>query len=90
MKKSKLLVFVLIAAAIAGQDFVGTQALADAVKKSLPARMRDDDATDAARRVFQALRIAVNDDLGELERALDAAEEVLGEGGRLAVDISFA
>ncbi len=36
-------------------------------------------------RVFQALRIAVNDELGELERGLDAAIELLRPGGRLAV-----
>ena len=38
--------------------------------------------------VFQALRIAVNDELGELERALPAATELLNREGRLAV-ISF-
>lgn len=41
-----------------------------------------------ATRVFQALRIAVNDELGELRRGLSGAEQVLAEGGRLAV-VSF-
>lgn len=41
-----------------------------------------------ATRVFQALRIAVNDELGELERGLEAAIEHVGPGGRMAV-ISF-
>jgi 16S rRNA (cytosine1402-N4)-methyltransferase len=40
---------------------------------------------DPATRTFQALRIYVNDELGELERALEAAETLLGPGGRLVV-----
>jgi 16S rRNA (cytosine1402-N4)-methyltransferase len=43
---------------------------------------------DAATRTFQALRIAVNDELGALERGLEAAERLLGPGGRLVV-VSF-
>lgn len=43
---------------------------------------------DPATRTFQALRMAVNDEVGELERALDAAEKLLHPGGRLAV-VSF-
>lgn len=44
--------------------------------------------TDPATKTFQAIRIHVNDELGELERGLDAAEILLAPGGRLAV-VSF-
>ena len=43
---------------------------------------------DPATRTFQALRMAVNDELGELERGLAAAEALLRPGGRLVV-VSF-
>jgi 16S rRNA (cytosine1402-N4)-methyltransferase len=43
------------------------------------------DQIHPATRVFQALRIYVNDELGELEMALAAAESLLREGGRLVV-----
>jgi 16S rRNA (cytosine1402-N4)-methyltransferase len=46
------------------------------------------DGIDPATRTFQALRIYVNDELGELERGLLAAERLLTPGGRLAV-VSF-
>jgi len=62
-----------------------TRQLADIVAASQP---RPDPHKHAATRVFQAIRIAVNDELGELEQALAGAFEVLIPGGRLAV-ISF-
>jgi 16S rRNA (cytosine1402-N4)-methyltransferase len=43
------------------------------------------DHINPATRIFQALRIYVNDELGELEMALSAAEAILPEGGRLVV-----
>lgn len=46
---------------------------------------RSKDGIDPATRTFQGLRIHVNDELGELERGLDAAEAVLAPGGRLVV-----
>jgi 16S rRNA (cytosine1402-N4)-methyltransferase len=61
--------------------------LVDVVKSAIPAPARFGDG-HPAKRVFQALRIAVNDELGALERALPSALEALRPGGRLAV-ISF-
>jgi 16S rRNA (cytosine1402-N4)-methyltransferase len=49
---------------------------------------RSADGIDPATRTFQALRLHVNDEMGELERALEAAEELLLPGGRLVV-VSF-
>jgi 16S rRNA (cytosine1402-N4)-methyltransferase len=49
---------------------------------------KSSDPKHPATRTFQALRLYVNDELGELERALNAAERILKAGGRLAV-VSF-
>jgi 16S rRNA (cytosine1402-N4)-methyltransferase len=62
-----------------------TAALAQIVRSVVPGSR---DGIDPATRTFQALRIAVNDELGELERGLAAAERLLKAGGRLAV-VSF-
>jgi 16S rRNA (cytosine1402-N4)-methyltransferase len=64
-----------------------TGELVDVVRASIPAPARFGDG-HPAKRVFQALRIAVNEELAALEAALPAALELLRPGGRLAV-ISF-
>jgi 16S rRNA (cytosine1402-N4)-methyltransferase len=61
-----------------------TGELVELIRSAIPAPARFGDG-HPAKRVFQALRIAVNDELGELEEALPAAFEMLRPGGRLAV-----
>ncbi len=69
------------------RSFERTGELVDTIKAAIPAPARFGDG-HPAKRVFQALRIAVNDELGALESALPSALELLRPGGRLAV-ISF-
>ncbi|MGF7161344.1 16S rRNA (cytosine1402-N4)-methyltransferase [Rhodoligotrophos appendicifer] len=64
-----------------------TVQLAEIVERALGGR-RPQDRIHPATRTFQALRIFVNDELGELARGLGAAERLLRPGGRLAV-VSF-
>ena len=66
------------------QPFERTGELVELIRASIPAPARFGDG-HPAKRVFQALRIAVNDELGELERALPPAVDMLRSGGRLAV-----
>ena len=68
------------------KKFQTTQDLADVVRSAVPKKTSD--KIDPATRTFQALRIAVNDELGELDRALEASENILEDGGRLVV-VSF-
>ncbi len=64
-----------------------TGELVEAIKAAIPAAARRT-GPHPARRTFQALRIAVNDELGVLERALQDAVDLLAPGGRVVV-ISF-
>jgi len=70
---------------LAGRPFQTTLALAEVIRKSVP---RGPSGMDGATRSFQALRIRVNDELGEIERGLAAALSLLAPGGRLVV-VSF-
>jgi 16S rRNA (cytosine1402-N4)-methyltransferase len=69
------------------QPFERTGELVETIRAAIPAPARFGDG-HPAKRVFQALRIAVNDELGQLEEALPAAVEMLRPAGRIAV-ISF-
>jgi 16S rRNA (cytosine1402-N4)-methyltransferase len=64
------------------QPIETTRQLADLVASLI---RQEPNAIHPATRVFQGLRIAVNDELGELVRALHAAERILKPGGRLVV-----
>lgn len=64
-----------------------TGQLAELIRSAMPAKARRE-KQHPAKRSFQAVRIAVNDELGEVERLLDSALDALKPGGRLAV-ISF-
>ncbi|VTZ48632.1 S-adenosyl-dependent methyltransferase activity on membrane-located substrates [Methylocella tundrae] len=66
----------------AKEPFVSTAALAGMIARVVPGKPGD---IHPATRSFQALRIAVNDELGELVAALSAAEGVLKPGGKLIV-----
>ncbi|MDO4395198.1 MAG: 16S rRNA (cytosine(1402)-N(4))-methyltransferase RsmH, partial [Clostridia bacterium] len=61
--------------------------LVDIIKSAIPAKARRD-GPHPAKRTFQAIRIEVNDELGQLEKAIEDFCDVLNPGGRLCV-ISF-
>ena len=72
-----------------GSAILRTSQLAEIVRGVVPrTRNKGREGIDPATRTFQALRIHVNDELGELDRGLEAAERLLHPGGRLAI-VSF-
>jgi 16S rRNA (cytosine1402-N4)-methyltransferase len=62
-----------------------TGQLVSIIDASIPKQMREKDGSHPARRSFQALRIAVNDELAPLARSLEDVVGLLHPGGRLAV-----
>ncbi len=70
--------------ALAGRSFATTSALGEAIRQALP-RLTRDEAGLSVRRVFQALRIAVNDEFSALTTLLLQLPKVLNPGGRVAV-----
>ncbi len=75
-------------AIVAARPVATTAELADIVSRAAQGPAAQRYAIHPATRTFQALRIHVNDELGELERGLEAATRVLGDKGRL-VAVSF-
>jgi 16S rRNA (cytosine1402-N4)-methyltransferase len=61
-----------------------TGELVRVIKAAIPASARRE-GPHPAKRTFQAIRIEVNDELGQIERAVDAFADVLKPGGRMAV-----
>jgi 16S rRNA (cytosine1402-N4)-methyltransferase len=66
------------------EPFSGSARLVELIRTSIPAAARRTGG-HPAKRTFQALRIEVNDELGALRRALPAAIEAIGVGGRVVV-----
>jgi len=73
-----------LAVALAERSFATTIALAQAIRDASP-RLKKDDANLTVRRVFQALRIAVNDEFSALDTLLRMLPGCLAPAGRVAI-----
>ncbi len=67
----------------AEQPFAGTKDLSEVISNAVPAHARRD--KHPAKRSFQAIRIAVNDELGALETLLDQLPDLVKDGGRICI-----
>lgn len=74
----------LLAQRLAGQTFALTTELATAIRVALP-NVSEDEREKSVRRVFQALRIAVNEEFTALDTLLRHLPECLNPGGRVAI-----
>jgi len=75
----------LLATALAGKHFATTRAFAEAVRRALPGSVLDEERENTIRRVFQALRIAVNEEFTALGMFLRNLPTCLTAGGRVAI-----
>lgn len=75
----------ILGLALAGRHIERTKELAALVKSALPRSVGEEDADATVRRVFQALRIEVNDEFGALDTWLRSLPNCLKSGGRVAV-----
>jgi 16S rRNA (cytosine1402-N4)-methyltransferase len=75
----------VLAGVLAGHTFSTTTALAYVIRRALQRKATGDEIEDSVRRVFQALRIAVNDELSALDSFLRNLPSCLNPGGRAAV-----
>ena len=74
-----------LAGALAGQVFPTTTALTKAIRSALLRKVMDNEIDNSIRRVFQALRIAVNDEFSALDSFLRNLSGCLNQGGRVAI-----
>jgi 16S rRNA (cytosine1402-N4)-methyltransferase len=75
----------LLAQALSGKDLSTTTQLAAAIRSALPSRVEEDERDSTVRRVFQALRIAVNEEFSVLDTFLRQLPTCLLPGGRVVI-----
>jgi 16S rRNA (cytosine1402-N4)-methyltransferase len=75
----------ILAQALAGTDQATTRAFAASIRASLPYRLDEEEREATVRRVFQALRIAVNEEFTALDTFLNQLPDCLRPGGRVAI-----
>ncbi len=74
-----------LAGILAGKTFATTRALAETIRRALPGSILDEERENVVRRVFQALRIAVNEEFSALDTFLRNLPACLNPGGRVAI-----